>query len=192
MRADPRYPRLGIAAVLRWSPRACAAVLMRSSRPTNSREHEPNSMPRGGRAFMGSFARVSFSSREVRLPPLDPVAVGCNQPKSSYTPAPMLACYPISGLLLPSCYPARFARVRGGARQCAVVRDESPARATFLRDRALACARANAIGAPGFEPGTSPTRTVRATRLRHAPRRKPVFHTPPAPQGRISSPPWLQ
>ena len=30
--------------------------------------------------------------------------------------------------------------------------------------------RASAIGAPGFEPGTSPTRTVRATRLRHAPR----------------------
>ena len=28
------------------------------------------------------------------------------------------------------------------------------------------------IGAPGFEPGTSPTRTVRATRLRHAPRRR--------------------
>src|SRR3954471_16582364 len=27
-----------------------------------------------------------------------------------------------------------------------------------------------AIGAPGFEPGTSPTRTVRATRLRHAPK----------------------
>jgi hypothetical protein len=27
------------------------------------------------------------------------------------------------------------------------------------------------IGAPGFEPGTSPTRTVRATRLRHAPTR---------------------
>jgi hypothetical protein len=26
------------------------------------------------------------------------------------------------------------------------------------------------IGAPGFEPGTSPTRTVRATRLRHAPK----------------------
>jgi site-specific DNA recombinase len=26
------------------------------------------------------------------------------------------------------------------------------------------------VGAPGFEPGTSPTRTVRATRLRHAPR----------------------
>ena len=25
------------------------------------------------------------------------------------------------------------------------------------------------VGAPGFEPGTSPTRTVRATRLRHAP-----------------------
>ena len=31
------------------------------------------------------------------------------------------------------------------------------------------------IGAPGFEPGTSPTRTVRATRLRHAPI-EPVSH----------------
>src|SRR6059058_3843355 len=31
-------------------------------------------------------------------------------------------------------------------------------------------AEADSIGAPGFEPGTSPTRTVRATRLRHAPR----------------------
>ena len=30
------------------------------------------------------------------------------------------------------------------------------------------------IGAPGFEPGTSPTRTARATRLRHAPMRTPV------------------
>lgn len=30
--------------------------------------------------------------------------------------------------------------------------------------------RTEIIGAPGFEPGTSPTRTVRATRLRHAPR----------------------
>ena len=31
-----------------------------------------------------------------------------------------------------------------------------------------------AIGAPGFEPGTSPTRTARATRLRHAPMRRSV------------------
>jgi integrase len=31
----------------------------------------------------------------------------------------------------------------------------------------------HAIGAPGFEPGTSPTRTVRATRLRHAPKTEP-------------------
>src|SRR4051812_46874855 len=30
--------------------------------------------------------------------------------------------------------------------------------------------RRRQIGAPGFEPGTSPTRTVRATRLRHAPK----------------------
>src|SRR5207237_2869761 len=29
----------------------------------------------------------------------------------------------------------------------------------------------SSIGATGFEPATSPTRTVRATRLRHAPRR---------------------
>ncbi len=35
------------------------------------------------------------------------------------------------------------------------------------------------IGAPGFEPGTSPTRTVRATRLRHAPR-GPVLRNPAA------------
>ena len=34
------------------------------------------------------------------------------------------------------------------------------------------------IGAPGFEPGTSPTRTVRATRLRHAPR-LPVLRKAP-------------
>ena len=33
------------------------------------------------------------------------------------------------------------------------------------------------IGALGFEPRTSPTRTVRATRLRHAPTHSPVSHT---------------
>ena len=33
------------------------------------------------------------------------------------------------------------------------------------------------VGAPGFEPGTSPTRTARATRLRHAPTRSAVSHT---------------
>src|SRR6185437_59370 len=32
------------------------------------------------------------------------------------------------------------------------------------------------IGAPGFEPGTSPTRTARATRLRHAPTQPAVSH----------------
>src|SRR3954463_7930607 len=36
--------------------------------------------------------------------------------------------------------------------------------------RRLDDAQRDLIGAPGFEPGTSPTRTVRATRLRHAPR----------------------
>ena len=50
------------------------------------------------------------------------------------------------------------------------------------------------IGAPGFEPGTSPTRTVRATRLRHAPTRPPVSHTrryrrlPCPPRSLTSSP----
>ena len=37
-----------------------------------------------------------------------------------------------------------------------------------IRRKSLPIARFS-IGAPGFEPGTSPTRTVRATRLRHAP-----------------------
>src|SRR6478736_6909284 len=37
-------------------------------------------------------------------------------------------------------------------------------------DRVATWSGFHAIGAPGFEPGTSPTRTVRATRLRHAPR----------------------
>jgi hypothetical protein len=49
------------------------------------------------------------------------------------------------------------------------------------------------IGAPGFEPGTSPTRTVRATRLRHAPngasipeagRRRPAAPEARGPGGR--------
>ena len=35
--------------------------------------------------------------------------------------------------------------------------------------RSRAVAAWKSIGAPGFEPGTSPTRTARATRLRHAP-----------------------
>src|SRR2546426_691072 len=35
------------------------------------------------------------------------------------------------------------------------------------------------IGAPGFEPGTSPTRTVRATRLRHAPTQWEYSTRPP-------------
>jgi hypothetical protein len=40
------------------------------------------------------------------------------------------------------------------------------------------------VGAPGFEPGTSPTRTARATRLRHAPTRSGVSHT----AGRLGGP----
>ena len=39
------------------------------------------------------------------------------------------------------------------------------------------------IGAPGFEPGTSPTRTVRATRLRHAPKRASMAKSRPASAG---------
>ncbi len=40
-----------------------------------------------------------------------------------------------------------------------------------------------AIGAPGFEPGTSPTRTVRATRLRHAPKTAASLAAPMAAEG---------
>ena len=38
----------------------------------------------------------------------------------------------------------------------------------------------SSIGAPGFEPGTSPTRTARATRLRHAPKRVEFSYRVPA------------
>ena len=43
-------------------------------------------------------------------------------------------------------------------------------RPILKRQNPLRRAGSAKIGAPGFEPGTSPTRTVRATRLRHAPR----------------------
>ena len=46
-----------------------------------------------------------------------------------------------------------------------------------FRPRSRIFADLRFIGAPRFEPGTSPTRTVRATRLRHAPTRQSVFHT---------------
>ena len=54
------------------------------------------------------------------------------------------------------------------------------------------------IGAPGFEPGTSPTRTVRATRLRHAPNGpsipqatgSPAFRRPSALAGVAADAPW--
>src|SRR4051812_25081970 len=42
--------------------------------------------------------------------------------------------------------------------------------------------RESSIGAPGFEPGTSPTRTVRATRLRHAPREGSSVASRPRPR----------
>src|ERR1700733_6826310 len=46
------------------------------------------------------------------------------------------------------------------------------------------------IGAPGFEPGTSPTRTVRATRLRHAPNGSsiPQRRQPPSRGGAVAGP----
>ena len=46
-----------------------------------------------------------------------------------------------------------------------------------LKRRNPRVSRGSLIGAPRFELGTSPTRTVRATRLRHAPTRLRVFHT---------------
>src|SRR3954454_12781464 len=54
------------------------------------------------------------------------------------------------------------------------------ARGTCGNAPASSNARPGEIGAPGFEPGTSPTRTVRATRLRHAPKR--AQSSPGAPQ----------
>src|SRR3954466_5150626 len=47
------------------------------------------------------------------------------------------------------------------------------------------CRRAEVIGAPGFEPGTSPTRTVRATRLRHAPKTAISLDAAVQPAGKL-------
>src|SRR5205807_5526487 len=50
--------------------------------------------------------------------------------------------------------------------------EQQPARARCFRASMplfASLSRFTNIGAPGFEPGTSPTRTVRATRLRYAP-----------------------
>ena len=66
---------------------------------------------------------------------------------------------------------------RGPSRSVAACRPQTLIRKPFRLDSSQHVATSNAIGAPGFEPGTSPTRTVRATRLRHAPTRTPVFHT---------------
>ena len=69
----------------------------------------------------------------------------------------------------------RIATVRGAiARKCphsacAIVRSPAQAFCLHLRSFARTFLLCVCIGAPGFEPGTSPTRTERATRLRHAP-----------------------
>ena len=58
--------------------------------------------------------------------------------------------------------------------------DPAPRRARIYWPNRLCscgCVLHEPIGAPGFEPGTSPTRTVRATRLRHAPMRR-QYSTP--------------
>jgi hypothetical protein len=69
----------------------------------------------------------------------------------------------------------RTATVRGAVARkcphsaCAIVRSPAQALCLHLRSFARTFPLCVCIGAPGFEPGTSPTRTVRATRLRHAP-----------------------
>ncbi len=55
----------------------------------------------------------------------------------------------------------------------------------LLSDRKAPHLRGFSIGAPGFEPGTSPTRTVRATRLRHAPMKPSI----PQAHGRLHEAP---
>ena len=56
----------------------------------------------------------------------------------------------------------RFALLRGGDRAASGFHGSGTTKPAPERGSL-------AIGAPGFEPGTSPTRTARATRLRHAP-----------------------
>ncbi len=58
----------------------------------------------------------------------------------------------------------------------------NPGRSTHPRPTKNPAIAGFAIGAPGFEPGTSPTRTVRATRLRHAPKTSPVSHSRHGPR----------
>src|SRR5436305_2100766 len=61
------------------------------------------------------------------------------------------------------------------ARSCAVLRRLCAC--TFAQTFPLCVC----IGAPGFEPGTSPTRTERATRLRHAPMPRDYLMPSPRP-----------
>ncbi len=64
------------------------------------------------------------------------------------------------------------ATLRGCSSDCS---EDSRRRAApiFTTDGFEPQRRAKSIGAPGFEPGTLPTQTVRATRLRHAPSTPP-------------------
>ena len=66
----------------------------------------------------------------------------------------------------PGCVPVGRAR-------CVAVRpraDRGPLAVAGLRRYALWCGRPSEVGLTGFEPATSPTRTERATRLRHSPK----------------------
>ncbi len=65
----------------------------------------------------------------------------------------------------------RRALLSSSLKQCRKAPSEQSAHGAKSGPRSSTAAqnRAESIGAPGFEPGTSPTRTVRATRLRHAP-----------------------
>ncbi len=84
---------------------------------------------------------------------LRPPGAPCEQPPSRCSPRPAR----LSGRQ-PSCHPGERGGI-GSQGQCSTH-----------------CA--TNIGAPGFEPGTSPTRTVRATRLRHAPKAAIISEQP--------------
>ena len=130
------------------------------SRPARSRSQTPK--PAAPSAPDTTITKGPKKTRKTR-------------PKFKFTssdPAATFQCKLDKGKFAPCASPFKTPKLRPGKHKLQVRAvgaggtDPTPAVRKF---RVLPPAERE-IGAPGFEPGTSPTRTVRATRLRHAPR----------------------
>jgi hypothetical protein len=145
--------------------RVADAALLSPSRASRGRQPEDLTANHVSRALRGralTSARERLASR-LDPPRQQPVAQPPRQWKSAigaFLPPLEAQCgQPPSRC---SCRPARLSAQRPNCHPGGREGIGSPP------ERSMNCA--TDIGAPGFEPGTSPTRTVRATRLRHAPR----------------------